>query len=92
MLKFACLISWSRKKATAKASKGFNEPQAILYPLSHLVILPQKWLNQIFIGKISHVELLKALKIFSRVLIGIHVVHASYLSAIPYHKYFTTMS
>lgn len=40
----------------------------------------------------SHVELLKALKIFSRVLIGIHIVHASYLSAIPYHKYFTTVS
>lgn len=62
------------------------------YPLTYLVMLTRKWLNWIFISKISHDELLKALKIFSRVLIGSHVVHANYLSAIPYHKYFTTVS
>ena len=81
-----------QKESHSKGIQGFNEPQAILYPLSHLILLPHRWLNQIFIGKISHAELLKALKIFSWVLIGIHVVHASYLSSIPYHKYFTTMS
>ena len=81
-----------QKESHSKGIQGFNEPQAILYPLSHLVLLLQKWLNHIFIGKISCVELLKALKIFSWVLIGVHVVHAGYLSSIPYHKYFTTMS